>query len=64
MSNYAESIGRFVDNVDETAIENLVKHLGIALQNPDSATVAASDPSEIPICNEGRDPFRWPSHEE
>lgn len=53
MSNYAESIGRFVDKVDETVIENLVKHLGIALQNPDSATVAASDPSELETVQNG-----------
>ena len=53
MSNYVESIARFVDKVDETVVENLVKHLGIALRNPDSATVAASDPSELETIQNG-----------
>jgi energy-coupling factor transporter ATP-binding protein EcfA2 len=53
MSNYAESIERFVDSVNTAAIDGLVKHLGIALRNPDSATVAASDDSELATVRDG-----------
>ena len=45
MSNYLESIQRFAPNATEEQVENVVKHLGIALQSPDAATVAASDQS-------------------
>lgn len=52
-TTYVESIQRFCDNVDHAAIDNIVKHLGIALQNPDGATVAASDPAELKTIQEG-----------
>lgn len=53
MSNYAESIERFVDAVNNEAIDGLVKHLGIALRNADSATVAASDDNELATIRDG-----------
>ena len=53
MSNYAESIERFTETVSTSAIDNIVKHLGIALRSGDGATVAASDPSELKTIQDG-----------
>jgi hypothetical protein len=47
MSKYLEDVKKFVDNPNEDAVEALVGHLGIALDNRDSAMVAASDPKEL-----------------
>ena len=53
MSNYGESIGRFCESVDQAAIDGLVKHLGIALQNADGSTVAVSDENELATIRDG-----------
>lgn len=53
MSQYVESIERFTENVNTIAIDNLVKHLGIALHSADGKTVAASDPAELATVRDG-----------
>lgn len=53
MANYTESIARFCDKVDQTALETIVKYVGIALQSPDASSVAASDPNELETIKEG-----------
>ncbi|MEM8734323.1 MAG: DUF2853 family protein [Planctomycetota bacterium] len=52
-STYVESIERFADSVDTSAIDNIVKYLGIALQSADGSTVAASDPDELKTIQDG-----------
>ena len=47
MSKYLENVKKYVDSPREDAVEALVGHLGIALENRDSATVAAGDPKEL-----------------
>lgn len=52
-TTYEESIARFCDPVRKPVIDNLVKHLGIALQSADGETVAATDPAELKTIREG-----------
>ncbi len=52
MSHYAESIERFA-TVNQAAIDGIVKHLGIALQNADGKTVATSDQNELDTIRNG-----------
>ena len=53
MANYVESIERFVESVNETVVENLVKHLGGSLASADGATVAVTDDSELKTIKDG-----------
>lgn len=53
MSMYLESIQRFDADAKESTIENIVKHLGIALRSNDGATVAMSDDKELATIREG-----------
>ena len=54
MSNtYVESIERFCEQVDTSAIDNIVNYLGIALRSSDGSTVAASDADELKTIQEG-----------
>ena len=53
MSKYLENVKRYVDSPNEDAVEALVGHLGIALDNRDSAGVATSDPSELEAVKKG-----------
>ncbi len=53
MSQYVESIQRFSDNPNQTAVDNLVKHLGIAFRDSDGSTVAASQSSELDRIRDG-----------
>lgn len=53
MSQYEESIERFVDSVNTNAIDGIVKHLGIALQSADGQTVATSDEDELATIRDG-----------
>jgi hypothetical protein len=52
-TQYVESIERFTDKADNSAIEKIVDYLGIALRNPDGSTVAASDEDELKTIREG-----------
>jgi len=47
MSKYLDNVKKYVENPNEDAVESLVGHLGLALQNRDSAVVAAGDPAEL-----------------
>ncbi len=47
MSKYLENVKKYVESPNETAVEALVAHLGLALQSHDSSMVAATDPDEI-----------------
>lgn len=47
MSQYLENVKKYTDAPNETAVEALVGHLGLALDSRDSAVVAATDSEEI-----------------
>jgi hypothetical protein len=53
MSKYLENVERYVDSPNVDAVEALVGHLGIALQNRDSAGVAVTDPGELEAVKKG-----------
>lgn len=53
MSKYLENVKKYVDSPNEDAVDSLVGHLGIALENRDSSTVAASDPAELKKVRDG-----------
>lgn len=48
-NDYLPDVKRYDEGADEAAVKGIVKHLGIALQNPngDAAFVAGSDKSEL-----------------
>ncbi|TWF54325.1 DUF2853 family protein [Neorhizobium alkalisoli] len=47
MSEYLDDVKKYDSAANEAAVEKIVKYLGIALRNRDSATVAASDKDEM-----------------
>lgn len=47
MSDYASDIAKYTSNVDQKAVDAIVKHLGIALKSKDASNVAISSKSEI-----------------
>lgn len=53
MSDYLADVKAHATNVNEAAVEAIVKYCGIALRNADSALVAASDPQELKTVREG-----------
>jgi hypothetical protein len=53
MSDYIEDVKKYADNVNTTAVDNIVKYCGIALRSKDASTVAASDPSELETVKNG-----------
>ena len=53
MSKYLENVKKYVASPNEDAVESLVGHLGIALENRDSAVVAATDPDELASIRSG-----------
>ncbi|MGQ7843606.1 DUF2853 family protein [Granulosicoccus sp. 3-233] len=54
-TDYAADVSRFVENPDQTCIDNIVKYCGIALRSSkDAALVSSSDQSEL---NRVRDGF-------
>ena len=53
MSDYSADIKKYIDDVDETAVNNIVKYCGIALQSRDASTVAATDPKELETVRKG-----------
>ena len=54
MSHALESVQRFDPDAKQSTVDNIVKHLGIALRTADGQTVAASDKKEL---NQIRDGF-------
>jgi hypothetical protein len=53
MSQYLESIQRFDENAKQSTVDNIVKHLGIAMQSADGQTVAASSKEELERIRDG-----------
>jgi len=53
MSQYLESIQRFDEGAKQSTVDNIVKHLGIALQSQDGSTVAVSDSKELELIRDG-----------
>lgn len=53
MSDYSPDIKKYTKNVDDAAVQAIVKYCGIALRNKDSATVAGTDPSELATVRDG-----------
>ncbi len=51
--DYRPDIRKYVALIDEAAVEGIVRHLGIALHYRDSATVSASDKSELALLRDG-----------
>ena len=47
MTDYASDIRKYTPNVDQKAVDAIVKFCGIALRNKDSQYVAVSDPDEV-----------------
>ena len=43
MSHALESVQRFDADAKQSTVDNVIKHLGIALRTADGQTVAASD---------------------
>ena len=59
MSDYASDIAKYTSNVDQKAVDAIVKHLGIALKSKDASNVAISSKSEIEqVLDMGVDPAR------
>lgn len=51
--DYSVNIKKYATNVDQGAIDGIVKHLGIALRSKDSSLVAAKDPEELKRVRDG-----------
>lgn len=47
MADYLADVQKYDATADASAVDKIVKHLGIALRNRDSALVSCSDPSEL-----------------
>lgn len=47
MSDYLANVRKFDAGADEEVVAKIVRHLGIALRNRDSANVACSDKAEL-----------------
>jgi Protein of unknown function (DUF2853) len=47
MTDYLADVQKYDSGADEAAVNKIVKHLGIALRNKDSALVSASDQTEL-----------------
>ena len=45
--DYSENIKKYVTNVDNGAVDGIVKHLGIALRSRDASLVASADAEEM-----------------
>ncbi|MCA1443719.1 DUF2853 family protein [Ensifer sp. IC4062] len=47
MTDYLADVQKYDSGADEAVVNKIVRHLGIALRNKDSALVSASDPKEL-----------------
>jgi len=47
MADYLADVKKYDSSADEAIVGKIVKHLGIALRNRDSALVSCSDPEEL-----------------
>jgi hypothetical protein len=47
LATYVADVKKYASNTDVTAVSGIVKYLGIALRNRDSALVSGTDPKEV-----------------
>jgi len=47
LATYVADVKKYASSANETAVAGLVKYLGIALRNRDSALVSGTDPKEV-----------------
>jgi hypothetical protein len=45
-ADYAQDIAKYTDTCDQSCVDGIVRHLGIALQSRDASMVSCSDESE------------------
>ncbi len=50
--DYVADVKKYTSNVNEAAVEGIVKHCGIALRSRDAATVSCSQKSELETVRE------------
>ncbi len=53
MTDYLADVKKFASNVDEAAVNGIVRHLGIALRSRDASMVACTDPKELSRIRDG-----------
>ena len=53
MSDYSADVAKYTSNVNEAAVNAIVKFCGIALQNRDSSLVSGTDPKELATVRDG-----------
>lgn len=53
MSEYSADVAKYTSNVNEAAVNSIVKYCGIALQNRDSSMVSGTDPKELATVRDG-----------
>lgn len=53
MSDYSADVAKYTTNVNEAAVQAIVKYCGIALQNRDSSLVSGSDAKELATVRDG-----------
>ena len=53
MSDYLEDVKKYASNVNEAAVDKIVKYCGIALRSKDSSLVSCSDPKELKTVEKG-----------
>ena len=53
MSEYIEDIKKYSSDVNEAAVDSIVKYCGIALKSKDASLVSASDPKELKTVADG-----------
>lgn len=47
MTEYVDNIQKYTNNVDESVVTGIVKHLRLVLQNRDASLVSCSDQKEL-----------------
>jgi hypothetical protein len=53
MADYLGDVKKYAANVDEAAVNGIVRHLGIALRSRDASMVACTDPKELARIRDG-----------
>jgi hypothetical protein len=53
MADYLGDVKKYASNVDEAAVNGIIRHLGIALRSRDASLVACTDPKELERIRDG-----------
>lgn len=53
MADYLADVKKFASDVDEAAVNGIVRHLGVALRSRDASMVACTDPKELARIRDG-----------